>query len=158
MNDISWLEFVESEFAGQAVSSNTRYYRDAWNKILERANAGSASVSDRKSISVISGTRYFNWAAFFFGPYWAVWRGMRYCWWMMSTEWILVLLADVIPRTAKFGAEAGIWIICALFGTSWYLIKVATRREDRVESLRPSLLRLAIGLGGTFIGALVYLL
>ena len=158
MSDISWSDFVQSEFVGQALSSKTRYYRDAWTKILERAKVGPASVSDEKSIVAIFRTRYFNWAAFFFGPYWAAWRGIQYCWPLVTIAWALVLLGEFMPSSARHSMEIGLAVICGLFGTSMYLMKLAASREDRVESLRPSILRLAIALGGTIACALVYLL
>jgi hypothetical protein len=156
MSEISWSDFVQSEFVGQALSSKTRHYRDVWTKILERAKVAPVSMVDEKSIAAISATRYFNWAAFFFGPYWAAWRGIRFCWLLVTIAWALALLTEILPATGRFGAEIGLAMTCGFYGTSWYLIKLAASREDRVESLRPSLLRLAIALGGTIACALVF--
>lgn len=157
MNEHSWSDFVESEFVGQAVSSKTRYYRDAWIKLLEKKNIGLISVRDPKAITAINSTRSFNWSALLLGPWWAVWRGISYCWFFIAIVWAFALFAPLIPAKVHFG-EIGLWVAYGLYGNSWYLTKLASCREDRVESLRPSKLRVLLAIGVTCVCAFVSLL
>jgi hypothetical protein len=85
----------------------------------------------------------FNWAAFFIGPFWMLYRRMyRTFGWVLAALILSVVLEIVaarllgvaeLPRVVERGINLGAGIVIGLYGSYWYFLEVR-RRYDRIRA------------------------
>jgi hypothetical protein len=140
--NLTLSEYIKSEELQARVSTNVDYYVNKWLSTTKHISA--LNYDDPKVLSALSkGIPSFNLAAFFLGTYWAIWRGIR-------LSWLFLLLVAFIPSSYPW--ILGIvtlttTIVYGLYGNGMYLYTLVKQRNDETDSLKPSYLRLIIGIG-----------
>jgi hypothetical protein len=152
--DITYGEFIKTDFVRDALVSNVEWFRDAWRKLINSENIVNCKLSDAnadikiKSLASFRSTT-FSWDTFVFGTMWAVYRQ---CW-----LWIPIYLIQICIGVAAifeyWGAVYLSWVVGAvisfvfgLFGYNMCLISIrdAYINNRSAKSCRPSWWRLVI--------------
>ena len=139
---------VLQKFVGE---SGLVYYKCAFEKLIDAYGIGNSKLSDvddkqLRQIAFRRGSRErwnvrlpfvkdttWNWSAFFFGIFWAVWRGIAYKWWIFAV-WVVGVVINsgsvVLPSLA-------VAIFLGANGNSLFLNQAL--RELKLGSVRTQL-------------------
>ncbi len=138
-------DYLKSPDLQVRIDSKVNYYLNAWSKIT--SDFGDLSISDTDIIKKINSKISFNWAGMLFSALWGVWRGISISWYILCFI-CLAIIFSYIPIIDQIGNKSGIGfaIVFGLYGNSFYLTTLIKSRNDSIESVKPSLIRVGIAL------------
>ena len=141
-------EFIESENLEQAIISNSHKFRDKFRKIVDKTNVGELDIEDQNAIRKIEKTVSWNWYAFFFNSFWAIYRKEKLGWITLVIGMLLGPLALIFPIIDKITTPYPyiLMIIFGMYGNSYVLrnaLKIfpqTTSAVDRAQISKNGLL------------------
>jgi len=158
----TWGELVESEEMEAVLKFNLAYYREQFREILRRTGVKDRYTSNSQSISAIVGSRTWNWAALFFGPLWAAYRGI-YLWALIVGAACVLILGDRALGGLSLIGPFAVSLICAWLGNGALLARLgkeATQTADHGVPFRqpsPSFGRVIVAIFAILFAAIVAL-
>ena len=140
-------ELVQGDSLEKTIISSCSSYRKAFTKIIEKSGVGDNSIDNKLALTAIIKTRSWNWAAFAFSVYWAIYRKQKIGWYGL----ILILGFVFLPANEtldKFLGGISIWVCIGfgIFGNSMFLRSVL-RVNSETSSPENRQLRSFLGLG-----------
>lgn len=111
------IEALHSDLLDAALASNAEFYRTRWLTFAERAKVSNSMIGGELEIRKM-GLRQlsWNWPAFLFNIYWAVYRRVQYAWLALSIFLVGNILTAFIGTTGSVAFFVGSIVIMFVFG------------------------------------------
>ena len=158
-------EFVDSTALDETIVTNCPKYREKFLKIVEKSGVGESDIEDTEAVKKIEKTTSWNWCAFFFSSYWAIYRKEKFGWISLVIGLLLIPLSILVPVLDKplTAYPYILTIIFGMFGNSYVFrnaLKIYPKTTSTVDRAQVSKNGLMISLGVTilFVSGYVYYL
>ncbi len=149
---MTFNQFVEGDQLEETVVSNCPTYRKKFLKIIKKGGVEDNYITDKKALKKIRGTISWNWAAFFFSSFWAIYRKDKtFGWGTLSMVIFIDLLALSFPtlERATLTIPFALAVMIGLLGNSYVLhnsVKNYAETTSEVDRDQRSLLQLFVAI------------
>ena len=89
-SELTLDQFIHSTFVETALARNVSKYVAKWEALLAKSSAQGLSATAPGTFQAITRHISWNWAAFFFGVFWGLYRGVNHQWavfWSNIAKW-----------------------------------------------------------------------
>ncbi len=93
-------EFINSDCLEDFIVNNSSKYKNKFKKIIQKAKVDDSEISDKKAIEKIQKTISWNWSAFLFSSFWAIYRKQKLGWVALFLTIICIIVPDFISSPA----------------------------------------------------------
>ena len=157
-----WQEFTSVPDLWDRIGPNAEAYDDKFRRLCTDPRVAEMPAVSEEGRQAMAGLTGWNWAGFLFGPYWAVWRGVRHGWIWLVAGMLTNIAAELNPSgfadVMAIVAGLGSMLYYALRGNALLLVRLSETLDEPARQARPSMLRLLASLGLMVVSAAVIVL
>lgn len=152
-----WQDFTTIPEFWARIGPSVLAYEQKFRRLCTDPRVAELRADTDEGRRAMAGLNGWNWAGFLFGPFWAIWRGVRYGWiWLVATL-VTSVAAELNPshltEAVSLVAALGAMFVYGLRGNALLLVRLAETIDRPVAEARPSMLRL-LGAFAAIAGAL----
>lgn len=159
-SELTLDQFIHSTFIETALARNVSKYVAKWEALLAKSSAQGLSATAPGTFQAITRHISWNWAAFFFGVFWGLYRGVNHQWAVFAFVIVNILLGEAFPGSfidkAGYIVSFAMAVLYGCYGNAWLLASLLSKLHDNPALIGPSPTRLFLAIGGfIFIMALL---
>lgn len=154
-----WQDFTTTPEFWARIGPSVLAYEEKFRRLCTNPRVADLRADTDEGRQAMAGLVGWNWAGFLFGPYWAIWRGVRYGWIWLVASLVTSVAAQLNPsdfaEIVSLIAGLGGMLVYGLRGNAMLLVRLAETIDRPVAEARPSMLRLLGGFAAMAVAAAV---